>query len=180
MNYIHMGNTHKSNNHNFICPISQKYFYKPVFFEEYFFEESVLDEWLNMHNIHPITKKIISENKYYDCVWFNNLLKEFYKKNPKYLNKQYKEEFNEEKIYKLFNDNQIDDLLKYLIGMKVQIKFTNCDDYVKLLKNDKITKYLIDNDINCINIWNYQLVHFICCYSTSEMIKYIIDKKYII
>ena len=108
------------------------------------------------------------------------MLKEFYKKNPKYLNKQYKEEFNEEKIYKLFNDNQIDDLLKYLIVMKVQIKFTNCDDYVKLLKNDKITKYLIDNDINCINIWNYQLVHFICQYSTPKMIKYIIDKKYII
>ena len=160
----------------FKCPITREFYYEPVIYDGYFFEKEALEKWLNTNNIHPFTGLQIKNKNYYDCVWFNNLLKEFYEKNPEYLNEQYKEKFNEEKVYKLFNENRINDLLKYLTSMKEEIKFTNLNNYKKLLKNENITKHLIDNNISCLNEWDYQLVHFICCYSTSEMIKYIIDK----
>ena len=160
----------------FKCPITHEFYYEPVLYDGYFFEKDALEQWLNENNIHPLTGLQIKHKIYSECVWFNNLLKEFYEKNPEYLNEQYKEDFNEEKIYELFNENQIDDLFKYLINMKDQIKITNCDNYMKLLKNNKITKYFIDNNINCDNNSDWHLIHFICRCSTPEMIKYIIDK----
>ena len=90
---------------------------------------------------------------------------------------------NTEEILKCINENKFDKLLEF--GEFDLEKMYNNDLYkeqsfVKLfdLKDNKIMKHFIDNvvDLESIDSTNWKIIHYICKFSTPEMIKYIIDR----
>ena len=69
-------------------------------------------------------------------------------------------------------EEAIDYFCKY-DTINIKYKYT----FDELFQNNKFAKHYIDNENVIINNDNsYKKIHFICHYSTPEMIKYIIDK----
>ena len=160
----------------FRCPITHEIFLNPVIASDgIFYEELVLKKWLEMSSKSPICG-INIEKKYYKSVLFNNLLKEYLERCPFMLNEQYKIEFDESIFYNYLNDGKISELIKYI---SVYDLFSI--EYKEILqntfKNNEITKILIDKSVVIINNLGRKLIHYVCMWSTPEMIKYIIDKE---
>jgi len=160
--------------HDFICPITQQLFNKPVLLNDgFFYEKDAIDEWLIDSNISPMTGKQLNHKYYNECFWFNKLLKKMMETNPELKKEQYIIPINlnfinktSDEIYVYLQENNIS-----MCEININFNITT-----KLFKNDNLVKYLIDNAIETKNTENLKLIHFICRYSTPELIKYIIDK----
>jgi len=94
---------------------------------------------------------------------------------------------NKEIIYKILISHDFSKLLEYShfdfdkLFERLRV-FNDIEEIFKIIseqKNIVVFKYIIDNCVNleCEIICKWRLIHFICRYSTPEMIKYIIDKN---
>jgi hypothetical protein len=157
----------------FVCPITYDIFKDPVIaLDGIFYEREAIEEWFKNHNTSPITRKIIDKTVI-SSILFNNLLKEYLEKNPDELKNQYICKFNEIIFNDYIKKNDLIELEKY-VSQYNNIILSSFD--IKLFKNNDLVKILIDHQINIDNKNNYLLIHYICYYSTPEMIQYIIDK----
>src|SRR3989338_776076 len=133
------------------CPITLQIFSEPVVASDgHVYEEEALIKCINQHNnMSPITRqKITSYNK---CIMIKDEVNEYIRKNP-----ELKKDIYPRKI----NDKDILNILKQ--------------------KDTVSSKQLIDDiqsdsklEFEYVN--KHRLIHFICQYSTPEMIKYVIN-----
>ena len=54
-------------------------------------------------------------------------------------------------------------------------KKDNMSTVKKIFSNDTLVKYFIDNNIEATNRYESKLIHYVCMFSSFEMVKYIID-----
>ena len=85
-----------------------------------------------------------------------------------------KKDITKDIFEKIIDNKQFDELLNYVnfdLTYYFGVLLRNC-------KYENILKYVIDNtiDLECKNDFEQRPIHWICVYSTPEMIKYIIDK----
>jgi ankyrin repeat protein len=171
--YIYTSTAMCSNKDAFICPITHQIFKDPVIaFDGIFYERKAIEDWFKNNNISPTTRQIIDKT-IISSILFNNLLKEYLEKNPEELKNQYVYEINEIIFNYYINKNDLIELKKYM-SLYNNIVLSFFDE--TRLKNNGLAKILIDHQININNKNNYLLIHYICRFSTPEMIKYIIDK----
>ena len=172
--YIYTSIIMYSNRDTFVCPITHQIFKDPVLaIDRIYYEREAIEEWFKNNNTSPITREII-DKIVISSILFNNLLNEYLEKNPDELKNQYICKFNEIIFNDYIKKNDLIDLEKYVSQFN-NITLNN-EFNVKLLKNNDLVKILFDHQINIDNKNNLLLIHYICIYSTPEMIKYIIDK----
>lgn len=158
------------------CPISKQIFKVPVVCEDGFsYEKEMIDDWFLTSSMSPSTHKYI-DKIYHRNIILEKIIEYIIKLNPQLKKDVYIANFDENKFYNLCEDNKINELIEYISDYDT---FTiNYDDILDdIFKNNIITKMFIDKNINIISPCNSKLIHFICSYSTPEMIKYIIDKS---
>jgi ankyrin repeat protein len=160
---------------DYICPITLRVFRNPVLAPDgYFYEKYALVKWFKNSNKSPLTGLVIDKIMT-TSIYFNNMLNNYLIAHPDKLNDQFVEEFNIEVFYRLFKSNKIDELITYM-SLYNTFSLPVRDNMDELFKNESIVKILIDKDVCIENPFNQKLIHWICQYSTPEMIKYIIDK----
>ena len=174
-----MKSTLLSDRHNFICPISQQIFNKPVIaMDGYIYEKDEIKKWFKYHNTSPMKQKIIST-----CVTknyiFNELLKEFLKNNPHELDNMYVIERNhldfQDKVKRHIENKKFNKLLDY---KKFSFNELYDESFESLIRNGdaQIFSHVINNMINLEFEDNWRPIHFVCRYGTFEMLKLLVDK----
>ena len=156
------------------CPISKQIFKNPVVCEDGFtYEKEMIDDWFIVNNVSPSTHKYI-DKIYHRNIVLEKIIEYIIKLNPQLKKDVYITNFDENKFYNLYKDNKINLLIEYISDYDT-FDITYNDLLDDIFKNNIITKMFIDKNINIINDTGCKLIHFICCYSTPEMIKYILD-----
>ena len=139
---------------NLVCPITKQVFRNPVTLcDGITYEYLAIKEWLEKTNKSPITNQPIILNDSVSIVIKNT-------------------------IDELENNNLLDSQLRhqeYTINKKKIIKKFNYSLFEKMSECEK-KNYLDTEDLECIDNNNWRPIHYICKFSTPEMIKYIIDK----
>jgi len=160
--------------HDFICPITKQLFNNPVLLNDgFFYEKDAIDEWLIDSNISPMTGKQLNHKYYNECFWFNKLLKQMINDKPELKKEQYIISINLNFINKTLDEIYVSLQENNISMCEININF---NIITKLFRNNNLVKYLIDNAIGIKNTKNMKLIHYICRYSTPELIEYIIDK----
>ncbi len=133
------------------CPITCQIFKNPVLASDgNFYEKTAIEDWLTKSKISPISRIPMTVNLHESYI-FNDLLKSYLEQHPDKIKDQY-----------VIN---LADMLKIICNKNS-------------IKDNAYVKQLIDNatDLECLSGGGWQPMHYICRYSTPEMIKYIIDK----
>ena len=153
---------------DFKCPITHEIFYEPVLISDGFmYEKDAIQQWFENNNTSPKTGLVLEHKNISKDFIFNKFFNEFLKLNKDI--QRYKPEIDFIKCIKNKNYNKI-------INSNISNITYNIQNLTKIfLKNNNLIKFCIDNNINFINNINMNIIHFICKYSTFEMIKYIID-----
>jgi len=173
---------------NFRCPISNDIFMDPVLCDDgYTYERECIEKWLAHHNSSPLTRKNIS-NKFISNLSMKSMIAELLEKHPELKNEQYKHKSininlfynNKMKIIDAINKGYFSEILNYYQYDLLQLPIVFI---LKYCKDSTILKHLFDNSITLECVYNDEWrphnckpIHYICEYSTEEMIKYIIDK----
>jgi ankyrin repeat protein len=164
---------------NIKCPITHAIFKNPVRANDNItYERTSILEWLKNKNTSPCTRAEIFDLT--DNVDMKELIDIFLLKYPDYLKEQYdyKDSFLDfkDECKKYVKNKNFDKLLYY-------VEFDLSDDnftynLFKDCKDKNVLKHVIDNtiDLECINNEGWRPIHYLCRYSTPEMIRYIIDK----
>jgi hypothetical protein len=165
----------------FKCPFTLLFFLSPVLAEDgHFYEKKALKKWFKKSTKSPLTGVNIGTSMI-SCVFFNNMLKDYLLANPDKLAEQFVDDFSNDVFYQLFGSNRIDELIAYIseydtFCLQVSAKKNPCDK-TKVFENEQITKILIDKNVSVTeNPSRFKLIHWVCRYSTPDMIQYIIDK----
>ncbi len=150
------------------CPITKMIFNSPVVCEDgYTYEEETIKEWFINNNTSPLTNLPINK-KYSKNLILLQLIDSYLNTYPEHK----KDLYMPSKIN--FNMNE-PTLYEYLnVSHPLDIKFSQIP--LNIFKNNKIMKLIIDKHNISPDANNSKPIHFICLYSTPEMIKYIIDK----
>jgi hypothetical protein len=161
------------------CPITHEIFKNPVRANDNItYEKHAILEWLKNKNTSPCTRAEIFDLT--DNVDMKELIDIFLLKYPSYLKDQFNYsfflDFKDECINHVKNKN-FNELLYYVEFDLSDSSFTN--NLFKDCKDENVLKHVIDNtiDLECETNEGWKPIHFICRYSTPEMIKYIIDKR---
>jgi hypothetical protein len=154
----------------FTCPISGQIFNDPVICADgYYYERKCIEQWLESNNTSPMTNQQLEHKNVSKSFEFNKRLQEFIKNNPDC--DVYKPDYN---YIELLNENKFDEFINTNIK-DISINYNEIEN-INIFKNDILVKYFIDNNIKfTTNIINSKLIHFICRYSSPEMIKYILN-----
>jgi hypothetical protein len=168
--------------YTFKCPITHDYFIDPVMASDgHMYERKAIEEWFKDNNTSPSTNLIINKNLTSNIV-FNNLLKDFYKSNPKI--KKIKltvydiQYLNDIIINELYDYKDILIYLDIINSEHCKNMFENSKNIKNIFKNDKFVDFLIDNHPLDYKLKNgYMIIHFTCRYESLNMIKKIIDKN---
>ena len=145
---------------NLICPITRYIFNEPVTLSDgQTYEKDIIIEWLKINNKSPITNKIINDDVV-NCE-INNILKNI---------------ISDLIISKIINQEDV--YLKKLDIADFFHKYGTNDDKVHELIDLMESKGLLNTfDSTIITQYNYQLIHWVCRFSSNKMIKYLIDKN---
>jgi hypothetical protein len=153
--------------HIFTCPISKQIFNEPVLCADgYYYERECIEQWLESNNTSPMTNLPLKHKNVSESFEFTKRLQEFIKNNPNC--EVYKPDYN---YIELLKENKFDEFINTNIK-DITINHNQIGN-INMFKNDTLVKYFIDNNIEFTNGINSKLIHFICRYSSSEMIKYI-------
>ena len=134
-----------------ICPITHQIFYNPVTIDDgYTYEKQAIEKWLENNKTSPMTKDKITIINFKVNIVIKNIIENYLLENPDKKEEQFKEY--------IVKNNFVWDNFKNLTIIKQKEYLDNCID---------LEQY---ND-------GFKPIHFICKYSTPEMIKYIIDKN---
>jgi hypothetical protein len=158
------------------CPISHQIFKLPIIIESGItYEKECIEEWLKENNTCPITKKDIYDGYFNINILIKNLVSDFLTKYPEYQEEQYKIDLDYDKINLGDNDYLNDYINTYTI---ININFNKLKK--NIFKNEKIIKLIINNlneynNLECEDNENWRPIHFICKYSTENIINKILD-----
>ena len=135
---------------NLVCPITRELFRNPVTLQDGItYEFQAIQEWLKNHVTSPITgEKVVLHNK------INIIVK------------------NIVDIYEKQNND--DTITRYPFYSNL-LTF-NKAQFIKLEHISDQKDYLEKVDLECETSDGLRPIHFLCRYSTPEMIRYIIDK----
>jgi len=160
--------------YDFICPITKQLFNKPVLLNDgFFYEKDAINEWLINSDLSPMTGKQLNHKYYNECFLFNKLLKKMINENTELKKEQYVISINLNFINKTLDEIYVSLQENNISMCEININF---NIITEIFTNDNLVKYLIDNTIEIKNNMNMKLIHYICRFSTPELIKYIIDK----
>lgn len=170
------------NENQFICPILQDYFTDPVLAADgHMYEKSGIEKWFETKNTSPVTGSIICKTLLTNYM-FNNILKEFYKKNPD------KVPYNIDILIQSIDDETytVDKVAKYLdvlyntnMDRNNKIYERNSDKITEkmyyVFSNEKFVDFLIANyPKDYVSENNWQMIHYICKFSTIDIVtKYV-------
>ena len=160
-----------------ICPITNQIFFDPVVASDgHIYEFSQISLYLQKNNLSPITREPITKDlcKIYTM---RNIIDNYLEMYPEEKDNQYKPSFS-------YSDN-ISTIKKFVKNKEYNklLSYTNFDlkSVLEITANfpENIYKYIIDNciDLECESDSTWRPIHYICRYSTPEMIKYIINKN---
>jgi hypothetical protein len=179
---------------NLICPITQEIFNEPVICEDgHTYEKDAILEWFKHNDTSPITRLVIAR-KFTTNYALKKIVNDYKLKSNNQISVKsirYEKEYEDFREQEEYEEPQTK--ISYL-----DINFTNLSDYeiirtlnnghkfyiiyehlsINIFKNNTIMKLIIDKTIDLENEdqYGYRPIHYICQYSTPEMIKYIIDK----
>lgn len=165
---------------NYICPISQQIFNKPVLASDgYLYEFETISLWFNNNDTSPMTNLKIPRF-FIESNFFNSLLEEFLKNNPieyrnRYVYKRAHIDFRNE-IEKIIKEKNFDKLFEY---QRFNFRYLHflCDNLFECKDND-ILKHVVDNmiDLECQMTRGIRFIHFVCRYGNLYLIQLLIDK----
>jgi len=190
------------NKHNLKCPITGQYFLEPVsLIDGHVYEKEAIVKWLKTHNTSPLTSLPLNNQTIIPNYLIKNIVDDFFKEHPEKNNKRYvlvppikpevKKQTKKGKILKRHSDYITKLDRKILNGSLAslfnyecfQMKLISEETLIKLLKNgnNRTLKYFIDNCIDLeykrCSFNNRQLIHYVCIFSTEEIVKYLINKN---
>jgi len=164
-----MSYSYKFIKNDFICPLTGKIFYEPVMASDGFmYENDAIRKWLKNNNTSPKTGIILNHKNISHDFIFNKVFNNFLKLNKDI--QRYKPEINFIECIKNKDYNKI--INSNILNITFDIQNLGNFDF---FKNNDLVKFFIKNNIILMNKKGMRLIHLICRYSTSEMIKYIID-----
>lgn len=158
-----------------ICPLTKQIFNQPVCATDgYTYESQAINQWLRNNTMGP-HKIWISKNKLTINHTIIQTVNQYLTENPDQICNKYKlstkHEDNEIEINIIIEQNLYDELLKYdNFNASIWIQNNTIIDILKLAPVN-IIKHLILNNI----VENDKLMMYIIKYSTSDIIKYIIN-----
>ena len=171
------------------CPITREIFCDPCIASDgNTYEREYITKWLEKNNTSPLTREPMDSK-----IYSNNLIKrmvdEYLEMYSDEKNNQYKPGvtymLNRSIIKKSIEENNFDNLIKFTdYDIKDMYNYNIFLKLVQHCKNENVLKHIIDNciDLECINLecidyGRWKPIHYICRYSTPNIIKYIIDKN---
>ena len=153
-----------------ICPITHQIFFDPVIaMDGHTYERSAIKKWFKRKSVSPSTGKIIKDNLVSNF-FARNIVDMALKQNKELIKLQYipsiTDIINGKRYIKLFKKK------KFKIShLRLLVKINNC-------KDSEVLMHVLDNmDLEYKNKANWKPVHFICRYSTPEIIQYMMAKK---
>lgn len=156
------------------CPITQQILLEPVIASDNItYEKDAIEQWLESHNTSPLTNLVMSK-VLQNNMFAKKMINIYLTDNPSKKKEQYLLQFSIKKLNSLQNEIE---MISYINKFNT-IDFDFYNLCASIYKMDNVMTLLIDKMVN-IDQYDKQhgkLIHYICCYSTSEIIKYIIDK----
>ena len=165
-------------NFDFKCPITQQILLNPVVASDsHIYEKTAFEIWVKDHKTSPFTGLELKNKNYHKCFIVDKLLENFLKQNPELVKDQYMELFNFKNFIKLYNEN-LENAEAYLDKYN-EIKIDFNDLPKNIYKNNNLMKKIIDkcDDLERGDNGGWKPIHYICKFSTPEIIKYVIDKE---
>lgn len=168
------------------CPITKLIFNKPVLAKDQCtYEEQAIKEWIINNKHSPagiwIPKIFILNTEMIECV------KNYLIDNPSKKGEQYQlsneHRHNKQEINTIIKSQSYDLLLQYTAFDFIKWLDNNTFLHILKLAPKNIIKYLIENcnfepETRPVNKYKLQLINLVIMYSTSEIIKFIIDNKF--
>lgn len=185
---------------NISCPLSKLIFYDPVRADDgYTYERTCLEEWLKNNNNSPLTKQKI--NKYITDFDKKKLVDIILTEHQKYKKMRYS--CTKSIIMQIVNNKNYSELCfdRFDIGEILKLNHESIKKFIVNIRANDIKKIIFDFDPIKINIkdinkdkneneyldsepvekdYRSNLMHYICQYGNPEIIKYCIDKKFMI
>ena len=159
------------------CPITHEIFHTPVTASDGFtYERDAIVEHYSKNKKSPMTREELDGN-FVVSMMCRQMVANVLEEHPEKKDEQYEPLpsglITSVDIKRIISGKMWTELLKYS-----SFRNTRLLDIFKGCKDDKIIKHIIDNieDIEEQDECNQRLIHFVCRYSSPEMIRYIIDK----
>ena len=145
-----------------ICPITLKIFREPcVASDGFIYEKTYIERWFKTNDTSPTTNVKMDNMNIVSCNYIKQKIKNLYEKYPQL----YSSEYHNNEIF----EEHVISISEFMSVSNIK----NTIDYNQFKK-------LIDNssldELNETRVLNMNMIHFICCFGTNQMIKYIIDK----
>ncbi len=168
------------NSNDIRCPITGEILLEPVVASDgHIYERQALDSWLSTNTTSPMTREQIIKHDYNVNIFYKNIIQKMLMEYPELKDEQYEKNFNHEYnqfiINKSINNYKFNELLKY---KNFKLELFNNIDYLLRNCNVIVLKHIIDNiiDSESCSSHGWKFIHYVSYYSTSEMIKYVINK----
>ena len=160
------------------CPITHQIFLNPVVaFDGITYERDAIENWLEKNNHSPVTREVMISKLYHSNILIKNIVQNYLSANPEAKSSQYIE--SQSKLDKKFfnlktNDVVMINKLKNMSKCIIKWSAIPPDFFQSIVK----MKLLIDKciDLECRDREGRRPIHYICEFSTPEIIKYIIGK----
>lgn len=167
------------------CPITQEIFNDPVVADDMIvYEKEAIERWFIQNDTSPVTRDQITK-RLTRCIFVKDTVTKAIRSYPElkenqYVPKNYKttKRISTKEVNDIIIAGRFSDLIEYTQFDLQKIMDQNLMSTLAQKCDVRVFKYIINNsiDIECHDSNNWRLIHFICRYSTPEMIKYIIDR----
>jgi ankyrin repeat protein len=163
------------------CPITGLIFDDPVKANDgHTYERSAIEEWFADHSTSPMTGNPIKDKTLIEDFNMRSIITKYIQDNPDQLKNKFKsEECEIPNLVSIITSGKLQDLLKYGKFKLTETVYNNKSlmEYLSRIMAIDIFKhvYIHSPDRRSIDENGYYLIHYVCRYSSLEIIKYLIS-----